>query len=250
MQHFVTLPSILFSAVLMIVACSQAPSSSEPTTAVTDVQSQTPAVVLTSQPSATFSPTPTATPFPEPSPTPEPSPASSPIPTSTKVPEPVVSGATPQEYAVKCGEAMAASESIGSGAQGEIDFLNWVEDLEALKAPVEFIDFHDARTTQYSAQHLMDGPSSQSQAAYERELEIVASMRPDLRDVLLDGGCLQESDIMVETAFLKARARMKARTFSAGRLTVEEYALHCRDINITAPAMDNADGLARHFLNE
>lgn len=157
---------------------------------------------------------------------------------------------TPREYAEECGEVMAVSASIGTGTQGEFDFLKWAVSLAALESPPEFGDFHEASTTQYFGQELTDGPSSHTQAAYERELEIVAAMDPDLRDILFDGGCLKESDITVGTAFLEARARIMARTFDASRMTVEEYALHCRDIIITAPAMDNVDGLASHFLRE
>ena len=141
--------------------------------------------------------------------TPEPPPTASaqaPV-AQTPVPSVVGDGSGTSEYAVACGELLAASPKT-TGEQGERDFVEWVRSLDALTPPPELRGFHDAWTTQFSAQLLTGGPNGETQEAYDLEIRIVAEMSPSLRQVLVDASCLSEIDILTGGRRLEAEARM------------------------------------------
>ena len=185
---------------------------------------------------------------------------SEPAPTQTATPTPTATAATPtltpettttsqsltvEEYAAACGEVMGQSEEIGVGEAGERDFVNWVETLSALDPPAELKEFHDARTGKYSAQ-LPDGPNSNSQAASDREIEIVAEMPVALRQMLIDEWCLLETSVLYGARVLAAKARMALPLERP--VTVEDYAQRCSDIQTTAPTIGSLDSFFTHMI--
>ena len=142
------------------------------------------------------------------------------------------------------------SVEMASGAAGERQFEQWGKDLESVEPPPELSSFHISLTAQYSAQVESKGPSSEAQAAYESWRDAIALLEDDVILILLDAGCVTDLDLHIIVAQNEARARMEARQLLARPLTVQEYADHCKDIERTAPVLDNLDGFFTHLILE
>ena len=67
----------------------------------------------------------------------------------------------------------------------------------------------------------------------------MAAMSPGVRDILLDGGCLTEMDVLLGREFLAARARLEGCYGQSGAVTVEEFAEACRDMKATSPTFNS-----------
>ena len=157
------------------------------------------------------------------------------------IPEFVPATAAEVEFAAACGELMDA----------DMGLAEWVQALQDLEAPPELRDFWEATVGQYSSLMLPDGTlasnyNSMTQAAFDREIEIVAGMRPVLRQALIDGWCLLETDVLVGGQILAARARLAAGLLPP--LSYEDYAQGCADISLAAPTFDTADALLTHLI--
>ena len=158
------------------------------------------------------------------------------------IPEFVPVTATEVEFAAACGELMGAD-------LGTETFAEWVTALQGLEAPPAFQDFWDARVSLYAFQLSPDGDAvgvnSLTQRAYDREIEIVAGMRPSLRQALIDGWCLSETSVLLGTHILAAKARLAA---GQPTLSYEDYAQACADIDTTAPTFDTADAFMQYVI--
>ena len=147
-----------------------------------------------------------------------------------------------------CMSLMAVEMS--SGSKGERQFEQWVKDLASVEPPPELSMFHVNLVAQYSAQITAGGPNSETQAAYERWQESITLLQEDVILILLDAGCLTETDLAIIVAQNEARDRMAARQLLTRPLTVREYADHCKDIERTVPFMDSLDGVLTHVILE
>ena len=127
--------------------------------------------------------------------------------------------------------------------------------VQALEPPPELQDYHDAYTMQFSEQiewtsdktGAVIGPNSKTQAAADREMEIVAAMPESLRQILVAEGCLSEDTVQLSNRTLAAKTRMAERDPDQS-LTVEDYAVQCADIVTTIPLMGGIDALTEHAI--
>ena len=124
---------------------------------------------------------PANTPQPSPAPTPAPLPAATLLPT---IPPPPVAYFVPTGVA----EFAAACQKLRDSDEEDLD--RWVVEAQELEPPPELAGYWNAYIDQFALQE--GGPNARTQAAYEREFELVAAMRPGLRQTLLDAGCLTE----------------------------------------------------------
>ena len=162
---------------------------------------------------------------------------------------------TVREYAWACGDWMAVSETIRPGIPGERDMREWVQSANELTPPPELVEFHEARVGTYSKQFGTDGetigPNAEAQAAYQREVELVDAMSPDVRRVLIDGWCLTEEDVLSGRRRLEALARADAiANMEPGTVTVAMYALACADVTRTTPHFDDSAAVYDHYVEK
>ena len=156
------------------------------------------------------------------------------------------------EFSADCGSLMDAE--IGPSP---VDFAVWALALDDLEPPPALADFWTARVSQYIFQvEVLDddtmvevGPNPDTQGANEREMDLVAAMSPGVRDILLDGGCLTEIDVLLGREFLAARARLEGRYGQSGAVTVEEFAEACRDMKATSPTFNSINAIPAHLLH-
>lgn len=127
--------------------------------------------------------------------------------------------------------------------------MKWVESLRALEPPPELQEFNDARVGKYAGQLRAEGPNIYTQAAFDAEIQIVADMPAELRQVLVDEGCLRESAVAYGRVRLEAKARMAARGDAQHATTVEEYAQWCADVQLTAPRMSSFETSVTHSID-
>ena len=106
-----------------------------------------------------------------------------------------------QQYATRCGELVVLQDETYEqyrkadkvGTQEHWDwYVEWVDMALALRPPPELADFHEAVADFYSSEVEYGGPNSQTRAAFIRELATVEAMPDDLRELLLNEGCLDE----------------------------------------------------------
>ena len=154
-------------------------------------------------------------------------------------------------FSADCGSLMDAE--IGPSP---VDFAVWALALDDLEPPPALADFWTARVSQYIFQvEVLDddtivevGPNPDTQGANEREMDLVAAMSPGVRDILLDGGCLTEIDVLLGREFLAARARLEGCYGQSGTVTVEEFAEACRDMKATSPTFNSINAIPAHLL--
>ena len=186
-----------------------------------------------------------------------------PEPTRTLAPTPILLGTVPfvppthgsasfdlvaaTEYAASCRELLDSSDDIGTGKEGEREFDAWADAITALIPPPELRDFHESWTTQYAGQS--NGPNAKTQQAYWQEAEIVVTMMPELRQILVDEWCLTETEVLLFNRQLAARDRLAAAPVYRVQ-TVEEYVQVCADIKAATPIMGGLSAMFTHLLTE
>ena len=223
------------------------------------------AVLSTSceQPSQAPTPPPTAvsvspTSTPDPTPVPQETPVSQATPVASAT---VTPAATPesfmsvQEYAASCGDLNRNfdvdkyQQLVEARSSRDWSwFADWVDTLSALRPPPELADYHDGRTTKLSSQIVQRGLSKFSQDAYMREIEAIDSMPLDLRNFLLQEGCLTTADIQFGQTMLEGQRRMASRGPAPSPPTVRDYAERCTDVLMTTPLFNNRDQRGFHLL--
>ena len=172
---------------------------------------------------------------------------------------------TALEYADTCGElfvleaegyARYQETGEGGGREGERTYIEWVDMYSALEPPLELADLHEARMAKFSSTFTVEtsdgrpfvmGSSSRTQAAYVREMEIVAGMPMTLRDILLEKGCLNNVEVQLGKHYLEARERIATRGPAPNPPTVRDYAERCADVMATVPLMDSPKNLLLHI---
>ena len=160
-----------------------------------------------------------------------------------------------QVYAEACGELMA--REFGTGSTGEQEFAAWTMELEALEPPPELEGFHEAHTGQFSGQvkrnadgsSVIQGGNDQTQAMEIRSHGIIVELSTDLRNALLDGGCLTDADTQRARAFVAATDRIAERINKQAPLSVEEYVAHCVDVGETIPFMGPSNAPMKHMAS-
>ena len=158
---------------------------------------------------------------------------------------------TASGYADSCGELNARLDEARlreTGMGGGEDILrSFQEGLSALEPPPELADFHEARTTTYTSQSVT-GPGPKSRAAFVREIEIVAAMSPNLRDILVSEGCLSDWGVNLGKHYLEARERIATRGQPANPPTLTDYAERCGDVRLTEPVMGSSAMSTQHLF--
>ena len=188
----------------------------------------------------------------------------SPVPVATPTPQSAVqsvsadqAGMTAHEYAEACGKLNAIDAEKyacfletgeGGGKEGEREHAKWVDELATLKPPAELADFHEARTTKFSSS--LTGPNHLSQAACVKEMESLDAMLLEVRSLLLEKGCLHDTEIRVAQFFLASRQRIATIGPALSPPTVQDYAERCADVRGTIPLMDTPSKIPQHLLLE
>ena len=174
-------------------------------------------------------------------------------PPATPAPEPTATAAATvdlieaRQYAAECHTMMTSEFAEGT----ESMYVQWVQDLDKLDPPPGLEEFNAAMTA-FPALQVSDGvvigPNPKTQAAAEKEIEIVAAMDETLRQVLVEEGCLSEVDVIYGQEFLTARERLLTSAASTEPLTVDEYGQRCSDIQATMPIYGDLTGMFDHLL--
>ena len=274
--------SILGVLFLLTVACSESPPPPTPVPTVPTVEPTVAAVAPTLPPGRTATSTPPATPTPVPTATPSPTFQPPPtIPTLRAPPTPlggvVVSQPPPtlrtiptlispparssqpsplaaidqvaaRKYAVACGQL--------SDEGDDLEFVEWVDAISALVPPPALQDFHESWVALFEGQievsngvRTVVGPNDKTQEANWRNMEIVSAMSPALQQILIDGRCLLETEIIAYNYALIARARLEAQPVRRPQ-TAEAYVRVCADINAAAPRMNTINAVLTYYATE
>ena len=153
------------------------------------------------------------------------------------------------DFAKACGELMNAE--IGSEPG---DFTTWAITLLDVEAPPVMADFWDARQSQHLYQLELQGdeiievgPNAETQRAYDDEQWLIYNMEPEIRDTLVNGGCLTDIDVRLAESAVAAYNRLLDGRGQGEGVSVTEFALACADIKVTAPTFDTLEALPVHM---
>ena len=175
----------------------------------------------------------------------------------TAVPNPLESFFSIRQYATTCGKLVVLQDetyeqfrSVNKvGSQEHWDwYVEWVDRILALRPPPELADFHEARAGFYLSEVEHEGPNSQTRAAFLRELAVADAMPDDLREILLESGCLDEGRLSVGRSNLEVIERVAARGPAPDPPTVEDYADRCNDVWLAVPLFDSHDAYLEHYF--
>lgn len=118
---------------------------------------------------------------------------------------------------------------------------------QALEAPPAVTDWWGAYTDQFALQIPTDGPNAQTQQASDRATEALAAMSPELQEVLIGTGCLDETDVWLAYETLWAWDRLQGGLGQTAGTTLDEFVRACVDIQTTVPTLDTLDALLQHL---
>ena len=162
-----------------------------------------------------------------------------------------------QQYATTCGRLVVLQDETYEqflnvnkvGSQEHWDwYVEWSDMVLALRPPPELADFHEARADFYSSEVEHEGPNRWTRAAFIRELGAVDAMPDDLREILLEAGCLDEGRISAGRENLAVIERVATRGPAPDPPTVEDYADRCHDVWLAVPLFDSHDAYLEHYF--
>ena len=173
-----------------------------------------------------------------PPPTSEPPPT--PRPTSTPLPDAAV--AEVAEFAAACGQLEMAYDGTAES------FDEWMAGAQVLKAPPVAVDWWTAYVDQFALQD-ENGSNAQTQHARERMIDALVVMDSKLQEVLVDAGCMDESEAEAARETPNAWARLRGGLGQAEGATLDEFIQACVDIGTTAPMMGSQDQIIQHLVH-
>ena len=100
---------------------------------------------------------------------------------------------------------------------------------------------------QFALQVVHDGPSEYSQEAADTTMSELAFMEFEIREYLMDAGCVTDIDVLLADAAIAAWNRLLEGYGQGEDVGVEEFAQACNDIKLTAPTMDKVSALPLHM---
>ena len=196
----------------------------------------------TLKPPSTLSPLPTFEPLPTVEPLPTFPPITLPRLTPTPAPPLVAVAAGVADFALACADITNRDESAPDWT-----FEGWVTDAQTVKAPSTLADWWSAYVDQFALQVVHDGPSEYSQDAADMYMTELAYMDFEIREYLMDTGCVTGTDVWLADATLAAWDRLQSGYGQGEDVSVDEFARACNDIKLIAPTMDKLSALPLHM---
>ena len=146
------------------------------------------------------------------------------------------------DFALACADITNRDESAPDWT-----FEGWVTDAQAVKAPSTLADWWSAYVDQFALQVVHDGPSEYSQEAADTTMSELAFMEFEIREHLLDAGCVTDTEVWLADATIAAWGRLLDGYGQGEDVDVEEFAQACNDIKLTAPTMNKLSALPQHL---
>lgn len=146
------------------------------------------------------------------------------------------------DFALACADIGNRDESAPDWT-----FEGWVSEAQAIEAPPALTGWWSAYVDQFALQVVHDGPSEYSQDAADMTMDELAFMDFEIREYLMDTGCVTGIEVLLADATIAAWNRLLDGYGQGEDVDVEEFARACNDIKLTAPTMDKLSAIPLHM---